>query len=308
MSEGNVLLEAEKEFQKQYRLSKWWVEHRDGLRRLGIILFACVDAVFVLVAGWAFADAYLVSYADERRAVLELAAYGQADLHAYTTANAARDLEASGVTAVPSAEGAFDLYASVSNPNADWWAEFSYAFSSTAGETESARGFVLPDSEKPVVAYSVASAVSPRSAKLTVSDVVWHRVDHHVTGDYATWIADRLNFVVENAKFETIDLNGESQSRVVFSVQNDSAFSFYEPTFVIRLWRGSTLVGVTGTALGSIDAGASEDMVVNWFGAKPAANNVDVVVEVNPFDIGAYKPLQGEATEDTRTRVFPRRR
>lgn len=308
MSDDNVLLAPEKEFQKQYRLSKWWVEHRDGLRRLGIISFACVDAVFVIIAGWAFVDAYLVSYADERRAVLELAAYGQADLHAYTVANVARDLEVAGATAVSSTVGNFDLYATVTNPNDSWWAEFTYVFSSSAGETEPASGFVLPNSEKPIVAYAIPSSATPRSVALVVSDITWHHVDHHLTGDYATWIADRLNFVVEDAAFETVDVDEESLSRAVFTVKNESAYSYYEPKFVVRLLRGSTLVGVTGTTLGSIDAGATENVIVNWFGPKPAVNNVEVVAEVNPFDIGTYKPLEGETTEDTRTRVFPRGR
>jgi len=110
-----VLLEAGKEYQKQYRLSSWWIEHRDGLKRLGLILFACVDGIFLLVAGWAFVDAYAVSYADEQRSVLEIVAYGQSDLRAYSVATAAEDLDLGGTTVVASSEGKYDLYATIAD-------------------------------------------------------------------------------------------------------------------------------------------------------------------------------------------------
>ncbi len=308
MENGEVLLEAEKEYQKQYRLSRWWIEHRDGLKRLGVIAFACVDGIILLIAGWALLDGFIISEPEETRAVLELAAYGQNDLHAYAEARKAKDLTIGAVTAVPSSEGKFDLYATVTNPNANWWGEFTYAFASSAGTTDTATAFVLPNSEKPVLAFAVPSPAIPRSATLVVSDLVWHRVDHHVTGDVATWLSDRLNFVVTNPTFETVDVDGTSVPRVTFAVENSSAFSYYEPTFVVRLLRGASLAGVTSTTLTSLDAGESQDVSLNWFGTVPNANKVEVEADVNPFDIGTYKPLEGETTEDTRTRVLSRGR
>lgn len=303
MANGEVLLEVEKEYKKQYRLSSWWIEHRDGLKKLGLILFACVDGIFLLVAGWAFIDAYAVSYTDEQRAVLELAAYGQSDLRAYSVATAAEVLDIGSATAVVSTAGKYDLYATVTNPNDDWWAEFTYAFSSSVGETDSGTGFILPGEEKPFVAYAVESAAAPRSASLTISDVVWHRVDHHVTGDLDQWMTDRLNFTVENAIFERVDLDGETIGRVTFTVTNDSAYSYYEPAFTVTLLRGSSVVGVTGTTLTDLDAGEQQEVAINWFGTMPNASKAEVAVSVNPFDISSYKPLEGETTEDTRTRV-----
>lgn len=308
MSDEEVLLEAEKEYQKQYRLSRWWIEHRDGLRRVGIIAFACVDGLVLLFAGWTLLDGFVISEPEETRAVLELAAYGQSDLHAYAEANKAKDLTIGAAVALASSEGKYDLYATVTNPNDNWWGEFTYAFTSTAGTTESATGFVLPNSEKPLAAFAVESSATPRSVTLTVSDLVWHRVDHHVTGDVAEWLSDRVNFLVEDAAFEPVDVDGTAVPRVTFTVTNSSAFSYYEPTFVVRLLRGATLVGVTSTTLTALDAGAEENVSLNWFGTVPAANKVEVAADVNPFDIGVYKPLEGETTEDTRTRVLPRGR
>ena len=308
MDDGGILLEAEKEYQKQYRFSRWWIEHRTGLRRFGVLAFACVDAIILMVAGWTLLDGFVVSEPTETRSVLELAAYGQDDLHAYAMAHRAKDLNVGTVTSVPSSEGSFDVYATVTNVNTDWWGEFSYVFTTSAGTTAKVKTFILPNSKKSIVAYAVASSTIPHAASVVISELTWHRVDHHVTGDVATWLSDRMNFVIINPLFEVVDVNGTSVPRIVFTVNNSSAFSYYEPTFIIRLLRGSTLVGVTSTTLTAMNTGETEDVSLNWFGTVPNANRVEVEAVVNPFDIDVYKPLEGETTEDTRTRVLSRGR
>lgn len=307
METENVLLEAERDYQKQYRKSKWWIEHRDALRRAGIVAFIVVDAAFLAFAGWTFADAYLIRYADETRAVLEMAAYGQADLHSYTLARAAKSLKVVTPVATISSEGKYDLSSTVTNPNRDWWAEFTYVFESTAGKTEEAVGFVLPDSSKPVAAYAIPSSASPRSLALTITDVSWHHIDHHVTGDPAAWIANRVGFEVTDATFESIELDGNIIGRISFSVRNATAYGYYDPLVTVLLMRGSSVVGVTGTTISSLGAGESQNVAINWFGPIPNVNKVDPIVEVNPFDMESYKALAGETTEDTRVRVRLRR-
>lgn len=307
METENVLLEAEKDYQKQYKKSKWWIEHRDGLRRMGIVAFIMLDALFVGFAGWTFTDAYLISYADEKRAVLEMASYGQSDLHSYALARAAKSIKVVTPTATISSEGKYDLYATISNPNRDWWAEYTYVFSSTAGTTEEAKGFVLPNSEKPVVAYAIASATPPRSLALSLSSVAWHHIDRHETGEPAAWIANRVGFEISDAAFAPIMIEEKTVGRVSFTVRNTTAYGFYDPSLTVLLMRGPAVVGVTGTTLASIGAGESQDVAINWFGPIPNVNKVEVVVDVNPFDMASYKALAGETTEDTRTRVKLRR-
>lgn len=321
-NEESVLLEAEKSYQKQYRQSRWWIEHRDGLRRAGVVAFIVVDALFVGFAGWAFVDAYLVRYADETRAVLELASYGQSDLHAFTTARAAKALKAVAPIATVSSAGKYDLYATVSNPNKDWWAEVTYSFASSAGTTAEARAYVLPESDAPLAAYAVPSVTSPRGLELNMTGVAWHRIDHHETGDPAAWIANRVSFEITNATFAPIQLDGTPASpsgaasastsaavvgRSSFTIRNASAYGYYDPALTVLLMRGSTIVGVTGTTLPSIEAGESQDVSVNWFGPIPNVTQVKVIAQVNPFDMASYKALAGETTEDTRTRVLLRR-
>ncbi len=305
--ENGFLKEEEHEFKRFYRLSSWWVDNRGHVRQAGLGLFFALDFALVAFAGWTFLDGFAVSYARERLAVAEMVAYGQADLHAQTVADAAQPLEAGPVTVLMLEDGAVDAYAPLVNPNQDWWAEITYAFRSGDTSTKPRKTFVLPGREKPLIAFNTKELGGSRSAELDLQETIWHRVDRHLTKEPAPWLEDRLNMDIKDASFKTdVPLDGKTIGRASFTVTNSTAFSYYDVPFVVLLRRGSSVVGVNGTTLASLDAGATQTVDVNWFGPLPSASTVDIVLDLNPFDLDAYKPLAGETTDDTRSRVFLR--
>lgn len=305
--ENSFLKEEEREFKRLNRFSTWWVNNRARMRQARLGLFFALDFALVAFAGWTFLDGFAVSYARERLAVAEMVAYGQGDLHARSVAEAAQPLEPGAVTVLALEDGAVDIFVPLVNPNQDWWAEITYAFRAGDVSTKPKHAFVLPGREKQLVAFTTKELAGSRTADLEIQEVIWHRVDRHITKDPAVWLEDRLGMTVKDTAFQTdVPLDGKTIGRVSFTVTNSTAFSYYDVPFVVLLRRGSTVVGVNGTTLASLDAGAMQEVTVNWFGALPTASNVDVLLDLNPFDLGVYKPLAGETTDDTRTRVFVR--
>ena len=305
MNEGGLLLEEEKEEQRFYRLSLWWVEHRALLKRIGLIAFAALDVLMLIFAFWNLLSAFAIRYGAEESAVLRMVALGQADLHAYTSANAAKDIEQNSVRIFSIGDQRYDLYATIVNPNTDWWAEFSYAFSYNDTQTETRTSFVLPSQEKPVTELAVSSGVPISDAVFVISNIEWHRIDHHVIADYPTWSDDRLNIEVRDPSFVTEKrLDGEVYGRTIFTIENHAAFSYYDVGLYVVLKRGSSVVGVNRTTLSTLGTGEEKEVTVNWFGTLPSVSQVEVIPELNIFDLEVYKPLVGETTIDTRTRVF----
>ncbi len=307
MNEGGLLLQEEKEFKRFYKVSLWWVTHRAALRKIGFALFIAFDATLFLFGGWHLLDAFAVSYDSEQNAVLRMVALGQSDLHASTAGNAARDLETGDGRVLSIGDNRYDLYATLVNSNDDWWAEFSYSFSIGGSQTDVREGFVLPMEEKSVAELAVKSASPIQSASLSIENVRWHRVDHHVIPDYATWASDRLNFSISASSFEKeTRFDGETFGRTTFTIENDTAFSYYDVGLFVLLLRGSSVVGVNRTSLSSLESGVETEVTVNWFGTLPSVSEVQIIPELNIFDLEVYKSLQGESTRDTRTRVFSR--
>jgi hypothetical protein len=302
---NGFLKPEEKEFTRQYKFQMWWIGHREMLKKIGYGVFIAFDAVLLLFALWAFIDGFLVSYDREQAAVARLVLSGQDDLRSYSAATAAEPLETEVVTVLALEGGRYDLASTVTNPNADWYAMFSYAFRVGGESVASGESFVLPGAEKPLLALAVTSEVPLSGVELELGDVRWRRVDRHQTGVYESWAAARLNLEITDVQYATdVKLDTQTIGRVTFTVNNKTAFSYYDPMFLILLKRGESVVGVSATTLNSLDSGETREVVVNWFGALPAASRVEVVPDINIFDLSVYKPLSGETTSDTRARVL----
>jgi hypothetical protein len=301
-----LLLEQEVELERQYRISLWWVRNKSKLKYVGVVIFVLFDAILMLFAAWLFVDAYLINYEAEQQAVAQMVVSGQADLNAYTKATAAEDLDFEKTKVFSTGDGAYDFYAIVINPNTDWWAEYTYQFTHTQGETQILSGFILPNEEKPLVALGIDSGVVLTSASLAIENIVWHRVDHHVTGEYQEWLEKRLQLNVYDPVYvQTLEAEEDVEfGRVTFTVKNEGTFSYYDPKFYLVLMRNNTPVGINITTLQSLESGGERDIAVNWFGVRPSATSVEIIPEINLFDLDAYKPLEGELPDDLRTRVF----
>lgn len=305
--ENGFLKEAEAEDQRMYRVSSWWVNHREQIKHIGYGCFAAFDAVLIIFSVWTFVDGFVVSYGRERLAVAEMVAYGQADLNSRSRAEAAQPLVPGDAAVFAGDGGVVDIYVPLTNPNTGWVATFTYLFRSDTVETKPVAGFILPNEIKPITVFASKELGGARTAELVLSDVVWRRVDPHVTGDYAKWSTDRLNLAITDPLFQTdVKLGTTTVGRVSFTVTNKTAFSYYNPGFIILLKRGEIVVGVSRTTLDTLDSGETREVIVNWFGALPAAGAVEIIPEINIFDVNAYKPLGGETTTDTRNRVFVR--
>jgi hypothetical protein len=299
-------------FSRFYRFSKWFVTNRELLKKIGYGVFIAFDAALVLFVVWHLLDAYVISYSKENAAVTQMVSVGHADLRAYTQASAADPLILGSASTFSLGEGKYDFYATLANPNEEWWADFTYSFTGSAEEEEEeperVTGFILPGEEKPLVALGVELEGAPRGANLVVTDLAWHRVDRHLVGDYAEWYRDRFNLLIEDAAWNLDTEKTPPTGSVGFSVTNDSPFSYYDPVFYTLLKRGSRVVGVNRTRLSDLNSYETRMVDLSWFGAIPDVSQVEVIPEINIFDVGVYKPLEGETTQDTRTRVFDRRR
>ena len=303
MSDTNndILLQEEKQDSKQYQRTLWWVTHRDRLRKFSILSLIIFDVCLVLFVSWSMVDAFVLSAGRERRAVIDSVLSNQEDLRAYSVARSASPLAVTNVQVFASEENAYDFYTELQNTNKDWWAEFEYQFVFDAGTTKVKRGFILPESSKPVMDLAFASETGVTNSRFQFLDISWHRIDRHVIPDYVKWSQDRLGLEIKTPTLTqdtTIDPKG--LFRTTFTVRNGTAYSYYNPTFYLLLKRGSSVVAVNKTTLTSLISGETQDVVVNWFGTVLSANQVEIIPELNLFDPMLYKPLVGSATIDTR--------
>lgn len=302
VEEQKLLLQEEKEFKRFYKWSLWWVGHRAFLRRLAYSAFIVVDGLLLVFVLWSMLDSFAVSYGDDELEVAKIVAYGQSDLRAYSVANAADPILPEQIQVFAIGNSRYDFYANLSNPNADWWVEFTYSFAFDAGSTTPEDGFLLPGQIKPVVSLAITSQSPVRDAQLELTNVRWHRIDHHVISDYQTWQEDRLRFVITDAAFsKETGFEGDVFGRTTFTIHNNTAYSYFDPEFLVLLKRGSAVVGVNRATVASLGVGEQQEISLNWFGTLPSVTSVEVISDIHLFDPDVYKRLEGQPGIDTRT-------
>jgi len=305
-SMNDILLEEEKEGAKKYRFSLWWVEHRELLKKIGIRSFIVLDALILLFVFWSLIDAFAIRYDAEQKAISEVVLTNQEDLHAYTASRTATPLSVAETQVFSTGNSQYDLYTEMNNANADWWAEFTYKFSYDGGETKETTGFILPTQKKSIAELAVQSNSAIGMAQFQLVSVSWHRVDHHQIADYTKWSSDRLNIEIKSPTFlQDTQIKDTTISRTTFTVVNHTAYSYFHPTFIVLLKRGTSVIGVNRTALQSLDSGEAQDVALSWFGVVPGSAEVQVIPDINLFDSGVYKALVGTPSIDTRNPTGP---
>jgi len=289
----------EKEFQKVYERSLWWINHRNLFKNIGLIILAVFDAGLLLYTGWVLLDTYALSFGKEQTAVANLVLTGQSELHDFSDTVAAKPLTFGEVFVTPAGDQKnYDLSVLISNSNTDWYATFTYSFVLKDGETASQSGFILPSEERPLVLLQ-ATESKPTTVSLNLSDVQWHRVDPHEIYDYPTWGREHLNLPLSDVSFAR---ETDTSAVLSFTVENASAYSYWQPSFVAVLWRGSAIGGVMRLTTAGLTSGEEKQISARWLGTVPAVTKVEVYPEINIFSTDAYSSLQGENPEDIRTK------
>lgn len=301
--EPQLLLEEEKEFRRSYRFSLWWVEHRAFLRKLGYGIFIFIDACFFFFVLWTMLDSFAISYGQDELQVAQMVAYGQKDLRAYSVSRSASPINPDEVRVFDLGENRSDFYARLTNSNEDWWVEFTYRFTFDGGNTDAEHSFLLPSESKPVAALAVSTEATVREAQIELSEITWHRIDHHSISDSVTWLRDRLNLEILNPIFSTeTGFEKTVFGRTTFTVFNHTAFSYFDPEFIVLLKRGTSVVGVSRVSVQSLMSGEQKEISLNWFGTLPGVSSVEVIADINPFNESVYQRLEGETGIDTRVR------
>lgn len=304
----NYQSQEDKQFEREYKLSLWWVNNKSRLKQIGIVLFIIFDVALISFASWVMIDAFLLNAQSDQAIVEQMVREGQGDLNAYTRATKAQGLIISNAIALPSRPGVYDMYAEITNPNQDWYAVFEYTFASSAEESESQIGFILPGELKPFAAFGIESSTTPLNTEIVLHNLNWRRIENKLTGDYDIFAEDRLQFDIQNLSFQAnFRIEEERIPRISFDLVNDSAYSYFDPTIYILLRRGGSVVGVNRLTLSEIESGETQPIVVNWFGTIPQANSVDIIPVINILDPTSYKTLEGVEATDLRDTVDLRR-
>ena len=195
----------------------------------------------------------------------------------------------------------YDFFTTVKNENTDWYATFTYTFSSGSAVTRSENGFVMPGSSVMLTSLGFVSPSRPSSSTITVSDLVWHRINRHDVPDIATWLAGHGSFRISPPTYSAdIGLSTEKIGRTTFTLTNTSSYGYWSPQFLVTLERAGAVVGIAKATVSQLASGESRDVEVRWYHDVPLTGTVTINPMINYFDGSSYMSPQGVHGSDIR--------
>lgn len=270
---------------QQLRLSQWWLDHRDQVRKTLIGVFAAFDATLIGIGAWGFTDWLALGGIREERAIRQMtgASYGQ------FPATVLEEVQIGAPIVLPADTGKVDILTSVENRNANFWAELQYRLVVGGAELPLRAAFVLPGQAKYLVELS-ASTADGSTAEVRVERRIWHRVVTAGGLDPRSFADTRLNIQGENAVYTPSDpLATSPSSSAAFTLANHTAFSFYDVGVLVLLYRGDAIVSVNRIQVDQLPAGARKPVEIFWYQSLPQVTKVEVVPDINIYDPGVYR-------------------
>lgn len=279
--------------EQELKLASFWVHHRPLLRRIGYGALTAIAGACWLFVLWSLLDAYAISYPREAR-ISSVIIQNQLAIEGLQ-ASAPRPIEPSQATIFDITEGRQDILIEIMNQNKNWWAEFDYQFDMSGERTPMRKGYILPNGRRYLTELGYKPTTRGRTAKLVVENMRWIRINPTaVEGNYQTFADTRLQFLVENAAYtRDLTIGTQTVGQSSFSLMNESAFGYWNPSITVVLFRGTTPVGVTTIERAQIKPGETVPMTINWFDNLAGISRTDVQVSVNILDQAVYLPTSG---------------
>ncbi len=272
----------------EFKLGYWYVTHKLLLRRILIGILTAWSVVTIGIGLVVWGQYLFVGYWDDED-LLSAHLTSFQNYAAVQPAYEAQTLAFDRSAVFQSADGRYDFYTPVTNPNDDFIAYVDFRYVAAQDETALATATILPRATQSLTLYGHPTPTYPSQARLIVEDVRWQRVNPNAIPDAAAFMQPRLAFRVSDFTFTRPNSGeGNLSTRIAFQLTNDSVYSYWEPVFQVLLQRGNTTVGVLPLSVEEFRAKEVRDIEIYTFAELTQVDSIEVVPLVNVFDSNTY--------------------
>ncbi|MFO0765081.1 MAG: hypothetical protein U0487_03495 [Patescibacteria group bacterium] len=276
---------------QQLELASFWVKHRLLLRRVGYGSLIGLGGLLWAFVLWSLLDAYAISYPVESRITRRIL-QNQNNL-APLFLKAPTPIHPSDVVTFANTGGRVDAMVEIENSNDVWYAEFDYSFALGDQRTEIHHGFILPKSRRFLVEPGItAGSVQP---SLVIENLSWKRITADQIGDSLESYLETRQPTISDIKYARDETIGTQViGRSTFTVTNNTAYSYYDPEFVVVLLRGGSPAAVTRITRDRLSAGESVPFDIQWYDQPAGITETIVQPEINYLNPAVYIRPEGQ--------------
>ena len=273
---------------KDLALSGWYVRNKILLRKIiiGFLLtWIVVGGVYAVV----ILGAYLFSgFWKDRDARLQTM-QGFQDYTAVQENYAARNLVIDSAKIFQIGE-TYDFVSVAQNPNVNFVARVKYKYVFENGETPVKVLTILPGKKIPLAVFGFTSEAYPVGARLVLEDTRWRKIDPHFIPNTTAYVADRFQFTLENVSIERNSPGGLVPPRIIFDIENDTAYSYYEGRFTVLLLSGGSVEGAIPLSIKDFRAGQKFPVDIRPAFDISGIDDIEVLPLMDVFDPSEFLP------------------
>ncbi len=275
--------------ERELQIASFWVRNE---LILGKMLRGGLIAFSVLLFGysiWGILDAFVISYPREKIIPQQIALNNQ--LMAGLESDRPGQISWGEPTVFANTDNRLDMFAEVSNPNPQWWADYSYRFTVAGEDTVTSTGYVMPSDVQIISALGFKPTTpGARSATLVVENIRWHRVKPAVTAEkYENFKKEHFDITAEKITFDpNIKLGTKTVSMSHITLVNNTAWGYKEVELIVKLVRGSQPAAFSKIIIANVQPNEHRDISITWFDAPVSVQNTEVVTQMNALDDDAY--------------------
>ncbi|KKS93210.1 MAG: hypothetical protein UV69_C0011G0012 [Parcubacteria group bacterium GW2011_GWE2_43_12] len=263
---------------KQLKWGYWWVLHRAAMHRLVVVILSLFAFVFCGYALWQITD-WLANRQAEEEAMRQLVNQN-INTEEYRRTNSPSAPEVHTVTAVPAANGLYDLIAEVKNPNIKWAITDSTFTFTAEGQIVQGSAYFLPLEEKYLVKLGVALRTRPQQLTLTFDNINWKRIR-----DLTKLTVPTFNITDQQIEQVTpAEATSPTATKLTFNLENSSPDSFWQVGLTAILSRSGSIQAVGQQVIANVESKTTRQVEFYWPESVIVADNLIIKPEVNVLD------------------------
>lgn len=274
----------DKKFLRRMNVGLWLSENRKNIIKAIVVLLILISATFFIYSVY-----NLIIYLKAGNP-----ADGLVDDNFVRNQNQLQPLTLSQVQ-VFSNNSKSDLVILLNNSNPRFYANFDYCFKRGELEVSCGQSFILPNSEKYILAFGVETLSGGEDFSFSISRISWQRVSREII-DYQSFHNEHLNFNIHDINFKpstsrssaNIDLNS-----LEFSFENLSPYSYYEVPLNILFFDGENLKGVNRHVINNFYTGETRQISLTWTSDLREVTRTLILPEINIFNEEVFLKYRG---------------
>lgn len=274
---------------RDLKFSEWYIRHQAWLRH---VVMGFLISIIVVFGGYGLYGIFEYTFYGYNHDELVRAGLTRnpVSVQAIQKTVAAAPLSFDSVSYFITQENKADFLVMATNPNDRWAAEVLYVFASGETETAEQSAWVWPKQTMALTIIGANSALATEQSRIIIKKINWRRLDNRAYPNPDQFVSDRLHWEITEFSFTPRStVSGAAFSQVKFKLDNQSAFGYWQGSFVAVLKKGDVVVGIRPFVLDSWVAGEKRLIELTVADETIDVDTIQVFANLNLFDANTYQ-------------------